>query len=372
MKLHKIRSLVPANTNTAIAAALLASSTCISAAVLPSELSWNTTSAEIDVQGLAIQLIDLNTNDGISPQIFFSDDNLSLSATNVYSNIAAYESVLRPANTSLPLSGSDIRVASQDGSALSGVFVDGMYAGAGSSEALILQNAQIAPGLDFSGLEFPTDWRLVSGSNTGNSAMRLSGSGGKLLRTDNDGYQLNSSPSAAGFTLTPNTAVVFSGTLSSRVRMDLSQQSTFDPQTMQAAALAYGSVELFSETANDGNTAWSSVLDALAAVEGQQADVYADIRRYNFDPAAMWGVQLPGFAGPETLQLEMEDTKPFALTFTNDTWQAKGGVFAVNVQSSSIIEGMLPVPEPTTYALMALGLLGVAGAVRGRKVSCNV
>lgn len=365
-----------------LATLMLVGAASVNAAVLPAAQNWSTTSAEVDVQGLAFQLIDLDVNDGITPQIMFADDRLAISVYGTTNDDYFYQSVLRPANDAFPVSSSDISLVNPDGGSVASMSATGLYAGTGYSEALMTQNALVEPGSDhfsYTGTGFgtPTDWRANSLAYSNNSAQRMFGpydGAGMLITSDNSNYRLSTNLSDPGFTVTPNTAVVFSGTLSSRSRIDLSQLSTYDPQTTQALARAVGSVELYSATPNDGRTSWSSYQEALAAVDGQSASVGTDIRRFNYDPALIWGglYSPPGLVGPETTYVEQADSRPFALTFTNDTLVSKGGFFAVNLQTESIVAGLLPVPEPSTYALMALGLLGVVGAVRGRKAPLSI
>jgi hypothetical protein len=55
----------------------------------------------------------------------------------------------------------------------------------------------------------------------------------------------------------------------------------------------------------------------------------------------------------------------FELNFTNDTALSKTGGIWARVQATSVAGlGTLDVPEPGTWALMALGFVGVAAAIR--------
>jgi PEP-CTERM motif len=364
MNLHKFRSL--ASANTAIAAAVLASSTCISAAVLPPELNWSTASAEVDVQGLAFQLIDLDANDGITPQITFAEGYLLLDALSGFQATDSYLEATwyGQTDTNSPLSANDIQLQTTGGGSFSSISANSLYAGAGSSEALIDAHAL---------RDSTTDWDYESSSSGQVGAKPLVGynpnGSAALITTDNQHYELGTYDDGMppSFTLTPNTAVVFSGVLSSKVRLDLTQLNTIDPQTVYGLVIAYGKIELFGTTSNDGNTAWSSFEDALVAVEGQQASTRVLIER-NHNPYGLYMAPLPEWVvGPETTFMEHQDSKAFELMFSNQTLQAKDGYLSANINAYIDIGGRTYVPEPATYALMGLGLLGVLGAVRRRQ-----
>lgn len=59
----------------------------------------------------------------------------------------------------------------------------------------------------------------------------------------------------------------------------------------------------------------------------------------------------------------------FSLTFTNATNDSKKGVYSLYVESFAAGDSTLNVPEPATYALMGLGLIGVSLVARRRQLS---
>lgn len=378
MKLHKFCSL--ASANAAIAAAVLASSTCISAAVLPPELNWSTASAEVQVQGLAVQLVDLDPNDGITPQITFAENMINFNLQDGFGlDDYLHETIYRQADAATPLANTDILLQNPAGGSLVRMSAANLYAGVGTSESILSQKAVEDPTDTLTGLgdlnfSTPTDWVHQSSSGVVVGARRMVGYGGSsddlLTWIDSGHVKFNSGRATemSSFKLTPNTAVVFSGVLSSRIRLDVSQWRTYDPQAMQAIVNAPGRIEVYAAMPNDGKTAWSSLSDARAAIEAQDVTVGVTVNRYNFDPALMYGEFVPSdIFGPDSNFVELEDSKAFGLTFTNRTLQFKDGYFSADMDPYLKISGMTAVPEPATYTLMGLGLLGVLCAGRRRK-----
>lgn len=341
------------------------------AVVLPAAHAWSNVSAEVGVQGLAIQLIDLDANDGITPQIMFADNAMNMV---VYGPTSGYDqSVLHPANDALPIPSADMALVHPNGSSVASLSPSVLYAGTGYSEVLMTQNAIAEPYGNYwypnTGFGEPNNWRSNAGARLYDNAQRLVGTydGQGVLFFTGDDYRLSSSPSAPGFTVTPNTAVVFSGTLFSRARIDFSQLATYDPQNTQAIVQTKGSIALYNATPIDEKTSWTSFQEVQAAFENQWVSVDSDVRRFNYEPS----LSMENRVGPETMLIEREENKSFEFTFTNTTVLPKGGFLSVYLQSESVVGGLLPVPEPSVYALMTLGLLGVAGAVRSRQAAAT-
>jgi len=131
----------------------------------------------------------------------------------------------------------------------------------------------------------------------------------------------------------------------------------------------------------EGNTvADASLVDAARLPEGTfvssdaglRFDVYADQRFSGVGPVyggqaeAAFGYQTRTFGvggGNDGFPSIFAGTLPFEVTFTNATGASIDAHLSVWTYASATIYG-LPVPEPTTYALMGLGMVGIALAKR--------
>jgi PEP-CTERM motif len=146
------------------------------------------------------------------------------------------------------------------------------------------------------------------------------------------------------FEVTPNTKVIFSGTGVALARISAALGG-LDPDSAQLYASAYASAGVAKFTPVDMNAPWAEFIPQ----EYEHWALGASARTTGYPP---------------TTEQEDAKTSDFALNFTNDGSEFKRGVFALYVSSNAAGNGVLSVPEPATYALMGLGLMGIAAARR--------
>ncbi len=358
-----------------LAKSILLSGLIVFAAQVKADANIATSSAS--VSALTFELIDLDPTDGITPQISFTPINPTGSLAHIAYADGTRKFVPSPSspvpccntypylsNETQPVtaeavlapSGASVAAFSADGTSEGHITFDTMRVAAHVTKADITnfadQNtegaAYFAPG---------ADWTLTTSA----SGSRADASGVSVLPdiTDYSGgatelksYQQLSSPAYSNFVLSPNTAVVFTG--------NLAAQADFDSQAMSDAPFSATSYGIFTRAEAaialvkpaDGSTGWSSYQE------------FSDAYQYQ---ATLLNAVNVSATNHDNIENSPNSTQSFSFRLDNLQSTQAGGRLGLYVSSYIEMAGNGAVPEPSTYALLILGLLGVAAAAHCRK-----
>jgi hypothetical protein len=316
---------------------------------------------------LAYSLVDLNRDDGVTPQILFragltlpSDDTglpeiynqmgMSQASLSLVGRVDGEADVavhtyefgqLPQAQQAAFMPTDTLSMTGPDGLTSANLSSEGYRSAVQMDRAYLENLMQNAYGLGYA------QGSLVRSADSSVDRMTID----LPINTDWSNYSVFIVPELMDtmpyFELTPNTQVIFSGQL----RAVASLQGSLMPvgQT-RVYGHAIASVSVHRRLPSDGQTGWARLEDSVQAFDRQSQTLWANV----------------GYTADEQIQEVLNS--PFALTFTNESDTVLQGVLNTKAYTSLTFEGDLStVPEPSTYALMALGFLGVAGAVRYRK-----
>lgn len=337
--------------------------------------------ANSSVSNFQIQLIDLDVNDGIAPGIVFTDwvngtpgiwayGQMIFSGGNLASSNQA--SIDLTGNTSNLLPSGTQQVSSTDGLATVSASPTSF------SASMTLQQS------DLSRL-VPADPEVYGGRQSlivsGDSYIGQFARTPDYARTPGDAFVLERpamDPSSSGqysFVLTPNTRMVVTADLSASASLDSSQL----PQGWQAAAA--NSSSDFDYVTNSGFMGQAQIVLAQAAASPGMLDSYPDFASYYAAQTAAYQWSEFSVVAEDNILHNathaLAQTGSARLVLDNRAGEEMMGALSIAVSSGGQLMGPLnepasplpgdvtpAIPEPSTYALMGLGLMGLALAKR--------
>ncbi|KGM40396.1 hypothetical protein JY96_11130 [Aquabacterium sp. NJ1] len=165
------------------------------------------------------------------------------------------------------------------------------------------------------------------------------------------------SPGEMVFNLAPHTTIVFKGNVDVNATMDASSMKS----ALQPLLGSTGKLEMFSAASVDVR---ASIPPGM--VGGQYYNgSYAEYENYIFAFQTMTASSL------SAVSFMKADTDPhaFSIYATNNTDVFQEGRLEINLEGSHnfLLNPQLATPEPGTYAMFGLGLLGVIGAKRRQR-----
>lgn len=369
---------------------LLALSTCAItlAAFLPSHAAAaeSILSARTELSGLHFTLVDLAPNDGVDPWIHFITPQASQYPSTVIDAIGAGYT-LNESQISEPLEPSrsfytfsaetpvtstqwlptqSATVTSLDGLASATATTSSLVSTVHMSEADILAHRyQTIPELGLA----PDTWRTdsVSYTEAGQTPPNMV-QPVKDPATGDVFYKLRDPmPSrnalSPHFELSANAAVIFEGTVTLQGHFDLSHYTLDELEDTLVIVGSTASLDIGPDTAITEQTQWSTHADAMAALN-IQSRLWSQQVQYKY---------FNNRGNPPALIRSYAATEDFSVTFSNDSAETLTGRVHARSYDLITVMGVQAIPEPSTWALMALGLAGIAGltAHQRRAVSAS-
>lgn len=334
------------------------------------------TSASASLSQFDVQLIDLDPNDGVTPWITFTSSYAGglyavasgasrfeifpdfsqpgFPCCNTYPSQTVVTDKDEPGTYDYALSGSSKETQSLDGlsqASMAQTSVDASsHLTASGIEAYREPHAQGL--MTYRAGTEDKDWSVNAGAYGGmgsGGTSRVSWSG-PVDGNENGTWTLNDWLDTSGwhsFTVSANTQAVFSGQLSAFAQIDPTQLGDIDPATTLLTAGSSAMVEVSHLKPRDGQTQWADWDGIQNAFQFTSASVSATVD------------QVTGVMGPASSQQQA-----FTLYFRNESGAQTDGLLDLYVSTGVSAIGMSAVPEPSTYALMGLGLVGMAWARR--------
>ena len=295
----------------------------------------NIASVSVSFSGLSYELIDLDLDDGIDPSITFTGGKFHFLATDDYYAERPYQSL--PGTLFSAATGQDDMRFSQVGFGAGGLVASALIDG----NAVVDVSVPLDP-------EGSTGRPLVVATyaEVVNSYIEEA----VLDRPNFYFYGLPSATPWSSFTLTPNTRLV----VKARVQTDL--LVNFD-------ALGEGALR---------DAVQQGLVDAEVSASGgielgfyDEAGTELDLLGYGPSVGQILDMDGVRFTESTTSGNTIQDAFETELSFVNDSANAKnGGIYARLQANASLGLGVAAVPEPSTYALMGLGLVGLAAVAR--------
>ncbi|MDD2977948.1 PEP-CTERM sorting domain-containing protein [Aquabacterium sp.] len=298
--------------------------------------------ASVTLSGLSFQLIDLTPGDGIAPSLSFQTEGI----------IDMWNTVYDEASDSWLHSGPTYSNSLLPTTPVNYTTPDGLSTVTSTSNSVTLQSqvalSQVLPPLS------PPD-----GTGTGDYVSNWAGTGTDLAvgAPYDGGYQ--------SFTLGAGTGLVLRGTLST--------QFTVDSSAVQNEMEANG-YDTWSLTGG-GDSSGSFV---MAAKANELFDIYGNLEGFEWQQGNNVQLYVSRWSwhgsSEDNTMLNQSESQDFEFTVVNFGDSTLTGVLALqldvysNVGVSAEHFSTIPtIPEPSTYALMGLGLVGIAAVARRRR-----
>jgi hypothetical protein len=296
----------------------------------------------VTLSGLSFQLIDLTPGDGIAPSLSFQTEGIIDTSNSVYDEASDSYLPGGPSYSNSLLPTTPVNYTTPDG--LSTV--------TSTSTSVTLQSqlplSQVLPPLS------PPD-----GTGTGNYAYQWTGTGTDLVVGAPYVGEYQS------FTLGAGTGLVLQGTLSTHITVDSSavqnemEANGYDTWYLEGSGRSSGSFVMAAKANElfdiDGNYTGS------ALQQGNNVDL--DGARWFW-----YG------SNEDNTMLNQSESHDFEFTVVNFGDSTLTGVVALQLTANSDVSvsaerfSTIPtIPEPSTYALMGLGLVGIAAVARRRR-----
>lgn len=322
----------------ALSALLLSLASSVHAADVPSPVTGSAS-----ITGLSYHLVNLDPSDGITPWIQFQNGTYVGLGSAVYTGydylpIGSGSSATTDAHTST----GDIFTAPGANYVSGSGEVNASYGPAGTSVTMRV-NADQYSNLGGVGA-FDPSHAIYNSSLLGVSGMAYGSNFYPLLGVNVP----NPTGNETSFTLSPHTLLVIDGQMQSNAAVDLT--------TLKNGPLLDG-ISAGSYTLNVTSVAASAVV--LTDANGNGVDQALNTA-FGYQTRDQTGVVVDA-ANPPTSASQ----SPFSVKFSNDSADAvKGGLLIGSGVASMSQFSITAVPEFSTWALMGLGLIGVAVAAR--------
>jgi PEP-CTERM motif len=157
------------------------------------------------------------------------------------------------------------------------------------------------------------------------------------------------------FLLSPNTAVVFEGDLQAQAFLDIAPTPGYADASAAGSVSSLAMFQVFRDLPKDGQRLWNTWEEATKALDVTYVEARAIVSAgYSTSPPLI---------GTQASELT---TKSFSAEIRNDSASDMAGYMYGQASTYGAVEwaAAAVVPEPATYALMGLGLMGIAGARR--------